>query len=179
MRIKEFFIDTNHGDSLFTSEEISAIEARISSRTVKGKDSTFITCLVRNKEFKLTPEEIVRQLYIYRLINGYGYPVNRLQVEFAVNFGREVKRADIVIMDKLNPTAAYIIIEVKKPKLKDGKEQLKSYTNATGAPIAVWTNGEQVSAYHRKDPNYFQQLTDIPQATEKLSDILNERINCA
>ena len=96
MRIKEFFIDTNHGDSLFTSEEISAIEARISSRTVKGKDSTFITCLVRKKEFKLTPEEFVRQLYIYRLINGYGYPVNRLQVEFAVNFGREVKRADAV-----------------------------------------------------------------------------------
>jgi type I restriction-modification system DNA methylase subunit len=28
---------------------------------------------------------------------------------------------------------------MKKPKLKDGKEQLKSYCNATGAPIGVWT----------------------------------------
>jgi len=125
---------------------------------------------------KLTPEEAVRQLYICRLMNSYSYPAGRLQVEFSVNFGREVKRADIVVMDKLNPTTAYIIIEVKKPKLKDGKEQLKSYTNATGAPIAVWTNGEQVSCYNRKDPNIFEQLTDIPKATEKLSDILNERI---
>ena len=25
---------------------------------------------------------------------------------------------------------------------KNGKEQLKSYCNATGAPIGVWTNGE-------------------------------------
>ena len=28
----------------------------------------------------------------------------------------------------------YIIVELKKPKLTDGKEQLKSYCNATGAP---------------------------------------------
>jgi hypothetical protein len=32
------------------------------------------------------------------------------------------KRADIVIFDKLNPSAIYIIIELKKPKLKEGKE---------------------------------------------------------
>ena len=75
-------------------------------------------------------------------------------------------------MDKLNTTAPYIIVETKKPLLKDGKEQLKSYTNATGAPIAVWTNGQQISCYNRKDPNYFEQLSDIPKASEKLSDIL-------
>jgi len=178
MVISNVFKNTNYGDSLFTTEEIAAIEQRITIRaaTGKAKETAYINCLVRNKSIKLTPEEIVRQLYIYRLINSYGYSANRLQVEFAVNFGREIKRADIVVMDKLNPTAAYIIVEVKKPKLKDGKEQLKSYTNATGAPIAVWTNGEQVSCYNRKDPNYFEQLSDIPKATEKLSDILNERI---
>lgn len=154
-----------------------AIEQRISTRIIKDKATPYIKCLIRNKDVKLTPEEFVRQLYLYRLINSYGYPVNRIQVEYAVNFGREIKRADIVIADKLSPTSAYIVVEVKKPKLKDGKEQLKSYTNATGAPIAVWTNGEHISAYHRKDPNYFEQLTDIPDAAEKLSDILNERIN--
>jgi len=179
MPVKDIFANSNYGDAMFTANEISAIEHNITLRpaTDKSKETAYINCLVRQKHVKAIPEEIVRQLYIYRLINTYSYPVSRLQVEYAVNFGREIKRADIVIMDKLNPTAVYIIIEVKKPKLKDGKEQLKSYTNATGAPLAVWTNGQQVSCYNRKEPNYFEQLTDIPKATEKLSDILNERVN--
>ena len=29
------------------------------------------------------------------------------------------------------------MVELKKPKLKDGKEQLKSYCNATGAPKRI------------------------------------------
>jgi len=97
-------------------------------------------------------------------------------VEYAVNFGREVKRADIVIMDKDKPIVPYIIVEVKKPKLSDGKEQLKSYCNATGAPIATWTNGEQYSRYHRKDPNYFEDISALPKANETLADILNEKV---
>ncbi|MEF3257673.1 type I restriction enzyme HsdR N-terminal domain-containing protein, partial [Campylobacter jejuni] len=80
------------------------------------------------------------------------YPKDMIKIEFGVHFGREVKRADIVIMDKIQITVPYIIIEVKKPKLKDGKEQLKSYCNATGATMAVWCNGKEISYYHRKDP---------------------------
>ncbi|HDL5423795.1 TPA: N-6 DNA methylase, partial [Mannheimia haemolytica] len=59
--------------------------------------------------------------------------------------------------------------------LKDGKEQLKSYCNATGAPIGVWTNGESISYYNRRDPNYFKDIPDIPNAQQKLSDLLQER----
>jgi type I restriction enzyme M protein len=68
-----------------------------------------------------------------------------------------------------------VIVELKKPKLKDGKNQLRSYCNATGAPIGVWTNGEQISHYHRKDPNYFEDITDIPKYSQTLKDILSER----
>ena len=64
---------------------------------------------------------------------------------------------------------------MKKPKLLGGKGQLRSYCNATGAPIGVWTNGEQISHYHRKDPNYFEDITDIPKATQRLTDVLGER----
>ena len=52
---------------------------------------------------------------------------------------------------------------------------LKSYCHATGAPMGVWTNGDQISYYHRKDPNYFEDIPAIPSAHEKLSDILSER----
>lgn len=117
----------------------------------------------------------MRQLYLYKLIHEYGYPTSRIEVEFPIHFGREVKRADIAIMDKDRLMVPYIIVELKKPKLTDGKEQLKSYCNATGAPIGVWTNGEQISYYNRKDPNYFEPITNIPKVSEKLADIINEK----
>ncbi|MEN2813120.1 N-6 DNA methylase [Mannheimia haemolytica] len=105
----------------------------------------------------------------------YDYPFERMELEYSVVFGREKKRADIVIFDRDNPNAVYIMVELKKPKLKDGKEQLKSYCNATGAPIGVWTNGESISYYNRRDPNYFKDIPDIPNAQQKLSDLLQER----
>jgi type I restriction enzyme M protein len=109
------------------------------------------------------------------LCDRYQYPVNRILVEYEVSFGREKKRADIAIMDKDRPNVPYIIVELKKPKLKDGKDQLRSYCNATGSPIGVWTNGDQISFYQRKDPNYFEDITDIPDVNQTLADILNER----
>ena len=139
-----------------------------------SKANYYATCLVRDKQIKLTPEEIIRHLYLDKLMNEYGYAKSRIQVEYSVHFGREVKRADIIIMDKLQITTPYIIIEVKKPKLKEGKEQLKSYCNATGATMAVWSNGSQISYYHRKDPNYFEPIPNIPTQDKSLKDILNK-----
>lgn len=159
----------------FKPEHIAALEQSITLKTSKGSEVAYVPCLKRGKDIRLNPEEIVRQLYLHSLTKDYGYPMARIEVEFGVHFGREVKRADIVVMDKDRSTIPYIIVELKKPKLKDGKEQLKSYCNATGAPIGVWTNGEQISWYHRKDPNYFEDITELPQATQKLSNIINEQ----
>ena len=78
-------------------------------------------------------------------MDEYRYAAGRNQLETPIHFDREVKRDDIAIMDKDQPMVPYIIVYLKKPKLTDGKEQLKSYCNATGAPIGVWTNGEQIS----------------------------------
>ncbi|MFZ1326386.1 MAG: type I restriction enzyme HsdR N-terminal domain-containing protein [Candidatus Contendobacter sp.] len=173
--IAELLKDSAYKLSQFKSEWISALESAITLKESGKKTAPYITCLVRGKPIKLTPEEAVRQLYLMALRDGLGYPVKRMAVEYEVTFGREKKRADICIFDKDRPTTPYILVELKKPKLKDGKEQLKSYCNATGAPMGVWTNGEQISHYHRKDPNYFEDIPAIPSAHEKLSDILSER----
>lgn len=175
MNLNELFKNTSYDDTLFSTDTIASIETAVFMKPIKGVEVPYIKCLIRGKEIKLTPEEAVRQLYIYKLVHEYGYPTDRIQLETPIHFGREVKRADITIMDKDRPTVPYIIVELKKPKLTDGKEQLKSYCNATGAPIGVWTNGEQISCYNRKDPNFFEMISDIPKATQKLSDILNER----
>ncbi len=173
--IQTILKDSNYHLDLFDESEIQALRAEILTQTIKGKETPFIRCPIRRKAIQLKPEELIRQLYAARLLNQYRYSKERVRFEHPVNFGRERKRADIVILDKDRPDTPYIIVEVKKPKLQDGKDQLRSYCNATGAPIAVWTNGQQISHYHRKDPNYFEEITDIPNADQTLADILNER----
>ena len=175
IKLETILKDSQYKLTQFTQGQLEELESKITSKEQKGKTVYFVPCLIRKKEIKLTPEEIVRQLYLSTLINKYQYPIDRINVESIVNFGREEKRADIIIQDKDNIGSAYIIVELKKPNLKDGKEQLKSYCNATGSPMGVWTNGESISFYHRKDPNYFEDIPNIPNVNEKLSDILNER----
>jgi type I restriction enzyme M protein len=175
MILTDILRDSNYKLTQFTPEQILNLEKSILLKEVRGIQTPYIKCLVRKKEIKLTPEEAVRQLYITVLTDDYGYPLDRMELEYAVSFGREKKRADIVVFDKQNPTSIYMMVELKKPKLKDGKEQLKSYCNATGAPIGIWSNGESISFYNRKDPNYFEDIPNIPRATEKLSDVLTER----
>lgn len=171
MTIASIIKDSEYSLSLFPDEYIKELESKIIDKNGKA----YILCQIRNKEIKLTPEEIVRQLYLMILMRDKDYPNYRIQLEYEVSFGREKKRADIVVTDKDNHNVPYIIVELKKPKLRDGKEQLKGYCNATGAPIGVWTNGQQISYYHRKDPNYFEDISDIPNAHQKLSDIIGEK----
>lgn len=175
MKLSEFLKDSNYKLSQFSDKQVTDFENTIIMKEVKEKQVPYIMCIVRKKEIKLTPEEAVRQLYLKKLTENLGYPTDRMELEYAVSFGREKKRADIVIFDKDKTTSPYIMVELKKPKLKDGKEQLKSYCNATGAPIGVWSNGESISYYHRKDPNYFEDISELPAAHQKLSDILKDR----
>lgn len=170
-KISNIIKDSKYSLSLFDRKLVDELESKI----ILKNANPYVVCVIRDKEIILKPEEVVRQLYTMKLLKEYGYPKQRIKFEHAINFGREVKSADIVVFDKDRPTVEYIIIEIKKPKLQDGKNQLRSYTNATGAPIAVWTNGGQISHYNRKDPNFFEDITDIPKADQTLEDILKER----
>ena len=58
----------------------------------RGTNAAYIKCLVRNKEIKLTPEEAVRQLYIYKLTREYAYPIGRIQLETPIHFGCQYLR---------------------------------------------------------------------------------------
>lgn len=177
MDLKDILHGSAYSLDMFSTRKslISDLENRIvMKKTAKEEEIPYVKCIIREKEIKLTPEEVVRQLYTAILINDYDYPKERIVLEYPVSFGREKKRADIVILDKDDPTVAYIIVEVKKPKAKDGREQLKSYTHATGASMAVWTNGMSITYYHRKNPNYFEDIKDIPKQNQSLADILQQ-----
>ena len=59
----------------------------------------YIFCPIRNKLYKAKPEEIVRQWWIYRLRDAYGYEFSQIDVEVKVIVGttEAKKRADIVV----------------------------------------------------------------------------------
>jgi len=171
MNVTDILKGSDYALTIFTDREVKALE--LFDRGGKP----YITCAASDKPRPAKPEEIVRQLYLRKLMNVYGYPKERIAVEKPVYFGSAVheKAADIVVWEKDAPTTPYIIVEVKKPKRKDGLEQLKSYCNAEGSPIGVWTNGSETIALHREEPNIFRNLPEIPTATQRLSEMLAER----
>lgn len=166
---------SSHGLEMFKPDEIEWLEKRITLKKTKAGVGYYADCFVRGKNIKMTPEEVVRQLYAHRLVEEYGYDIGRLAFEFPIFFGREAKRADIVIRDKEDMNVPYIIVETKKPNAKDGREQLKSYTHATGASMAVWTNGTTITYHQRKNPNFFEDIPEIPTADKTLGDILRKK----
>ncbi len=173
MNLSDFFKGTKELNilALFTAKEKTAIEASITEKNGKY----YLKCLVRTKEILVKREEIVRQLWLHRLEHHFKYPLSRLTVEYPITFGRDTsKRADIVVFDADRPTVPYLIVEVKQPTVKGGKDQLKSYTHATGAPLALWSDGTSVVIWHRKNPNYFVEIPDLPSAAQTIEDIAGQ-----
>lgn len=160
---------------LFSEEEARALDARVVMRESRGKQVPYVACLVRDKEVQLKSEERTRQLWLARLINKFGYARSRIAIEYPITFGRDTsKRADIVVFDADRPTVPYIIIEVKQAKYKDGKEQLRSYAHATGAPLAVWSDGILAEVWHRKNPNYFMPIHELPRADQTIEQVVDQ-----
>ena len=153
------------------SRELAALDALLHEKN----DRLYFRCAVRKRDVLAKPEEAVRQLWIHRLTERYGYPLSRIAVEYPITFGRDnSKRADIVIFDADRPTVPFTVAEVKRVNFKEGKEQLRSYAHATGAPIALWSNGAQTIVWHRKNPNYFVKLPDLPTASQTIDDIAGQ-----
>ena len=168
MKLEQILRGSPYGLTRFAAPLVERLEKSI--RDERGRMTA--PCLVRKRNIRMTPEEVVRQLLLTTLAEVYGYPLNLLAVEYPVHFGREVKRADLVVIDRQQPSVPYIVAEVKKPRARDGREQLRSYCNATGAMMALWTNGGSVTYFHRRQPNHFQEIRDIPRAGQSLADIL-------
>lgn len=170
IKIEDILSTGQHGLEIFDSDEIKKLEKSVFLK----KSKPYIKCFVSGVDRLLKPEEIVRQLYCKKLVNEYHYPLERIAVEKSVYFGSTSdKRADIIVYHK-DSEEPYIIVEVKKPKRRDGTEQLKSYCNAEGSPIGIWTNGNQLEYWHREKPNNFISISDIPTVDQTLEQIIKE-----
>ena len=130
---------------------------------------------------KSNPEEIVRQLWVYKLITYYGYSKDEIELEKPITFGGDTgsKFADIIVYTNTEKTTPKIVIEIKKPKRKDGIEQLRSYLNAEGSPIGVWSNGSDKVILYRPYPKDFDALPEIPRKGQTADDIQAAKLTLA
>lgn len=133
---------------------------------------------LRDKWLVLTPEEQVRQSYICRLVNVYGYDLEQMDEELKVNNshrGQGKARADIVIWkskeDKKKNKAAFIVVECKAETVKIRQEdyyQGANYAAWSGASFFVTTN-EKETKFFRVDkdsmPKDLDEIIDIPNAS--------------
>lgn len=147
---------------------------------------------LKNKELVLTPEERVRQEYICRLANHYGYDLSQMEQELQVNNshrGQGKARADIVVWKsasaKSNDDAATIVVECKAEHITIREEdyfQGYNYAAWAGADFFVTTNLKETRVFKvnkGKLPKRLEEIVDIPKAEEltnakKLKELLSQ-----
>ena len=158
---------------------------------LKIKDNKIFAPL-KNKELVLTPEERVRQEYICRLVNHYGYDPSQMDQELQVNNshrGQGKARADIVVWKsasaKSNEDAATIVVECKAEHITIREEdyfQGYNYAAWAGADFFVTTNLKETRVFKvnkGKLPKRLEEIVDIPKADEltnakKLKELLSQ-----
>ena len=166
---------------LFTQKQIDELQQHI----VEKNDKIYVNCLVRQKEIqisskaKTSPEEVVRQLYLLKLRDEYGYPFENMALEVDVKMGSASKKADIVIYNdekRKEKDNIALIIEIKKPKenLTDGIDQVESYIQALPTYLGVWTDGNEENVRYRNPSNKykFERFKRVPRYDESLEDVL-------
>lgn len=172
-------------DALYGLKEFADLSIDEILDITEKEGKYFLKCLCRDKDIQVynpennsgNPEEIIRQLWLYKLLNYFKYPKNRIEVEKDVQFGREIhaKKVDIVVYNKKKDTP-YIVIETKKPKEEEGLNQLKSYLAAEGAVIGVWSNGNTKVVLYRPWPKDYETLREIPKVDQTVEDVIKEKV---
>ncbi|MBQ6688435.1 MAG: N-6 DNA methylase [Bacteroidales bacterium] len=147
---------------------------------------------LKNKYGVHTPEERVRQEYICRLVDHYGYDLSQMEQEVQVSNshrGQGKARADIVIWKsasaKSNEDAAIIVVECKAEHITIREEdyfQGYNYAAWAGADFFVTTNIKETRVFKvnkGKLPKRLEEIVDIPKAEEltnakKLKELLSQ-----
>lgn len=154
----------------------------------KGK----IFAPLQNKYLEAKPEEKVRQEFICRLINDYGYTLEQMAQEVQLTSssrGTGRASADIVVWrtkeEKEQNKTAFLVVELKAEAITLKPEdfyQGYNYATWSRAKLFVISNGKIVKIYKTIEeelPLSLQPVGEIPQAKDivdnaKLEDILSK-----
>lgn len=148
--------------------ELNLPPFEVNVKKVNGKFCIFDR--LRRRFVALTPEEWVRQHFIYYLIHEKGYPEALIANEIQINLNNQKKRCDSAIYDRsMNPL---VIVEYKAPEVKITQEvfdQIARYNLVLRVRYLIVSNGLQHYCcridYEKQE---YQYLQDIPHYSELL-----------
>ena len=134
---------------------------------------------LKKKWLVLKPEEEVRQQYICRLVESYGYSLGQMEQEMQVTNsqrGQGAARADIVVWrsseDKEANKYPLIIVECKAESVTIRKEdyyQGMNYASWAHADFFVTTNLKETRVFKMvkgQIPDRLDEIADIPDASK-------------
>ena len=160
--LRKFFLDT--------------LYFRYNNMEVQIKENKIFAPL-KDKWLVNKPEEQVRQQYICRLVDSYGYNLDQMAQELQVTNsqrGQGAARGDIVIWrskeDKLNNKSALIVVECKAESVTIRQEdyfQGYNYAAWAGADFFVTTNLKETRVFRvvkGELPKRLEEIADIPTA---------------
>ena len=158
---------------------------------VQIKDNKIYAPL-KDQWFVVKPEEEVRQRYICRLVDSYGYDLKQMEQEKKVNNTRRgtgSARADIVIWktkeDRLEKKYPIVVVECKAETVTIREEdyyQGYNYASIAHAKFFVTTNIKETRVFRVVEgeiPNRLEEIADIPTAEiatdeKKVNELLNQ-----
>ena len=165
--LRKFFLDT--------------LYFRYNNMEVQIRDNKIFAPL-KDKWLVNKPEEQVRQKYICRLVDSYGYNLDQMAQELQVTNsqrGQGAARGDIVIWrskeDKLNNKSALIVVECKAESITIRQEdyfQGYNYAAWAGADFFVTTNLKETRVFRvvkGELPKRLEEIADIPTAEKAQS----------
>jgi type I restriction enzyme M protein len=147
---------------------------------------------LKNDWLVMKPEEEVRQKYIFRLMQNYGFLFEQMAQEVKVNNsqrGQGSARADIVIWktekDKREANSPVIVVECKAEHITIREEdyfQGYNYASWAGADFFVTTNLKETRVFKvlkGKIPKNLEEIIDIPNAeiannSKKVEELLKQ-----
>ncbi|MEH2169562.1 MAG: type I restriction enzyme HsdR N-terminal domain-containing protein [Nostoc sp.] len=161
------------------SEEIS-IQLKIYKRSY----TEYTKCLIRGREIVIggRPEEKVRQIFIYFLVNKSCLFPNEIDIKVESN-NHDIELYKTVRNKYFKPYhPPLMIVEVKREEedLQNHEEQIERYLKKSGSEIGILYNYHEIIAYTKKDAvftsNYLNSLKDIPPLILQNSNKLEKDI---
>lgn len=137
-------------------------------------ESNLIYSPIRDKWLMLKPEEEVRQRYVCRLVDSYGYDIKQMGEEVKVTNsqrGQGAARADIVIWrneeDKRKGKNALIVVECKAENVT-----IRQADYFQGYNYAAWAGAKFFVTTNLKETRIFKVVEDaMPKKLEEIADI--------
>lgn len=137
-------------------------------------ESNQIYSPIRDKWLVLKPEEEVRQRYVCRLVDSYGYGIKQMGEEVKVTNsqrGQGAARADIVVWrneeDKRKGKNALIVVECKAENVT-----IRQADYFQGYNYAAWAGAKFFVTTNLKETRIFKVVEDaMPKKLEEIADI--------